>query len=244
MEAIDLLQQVGLNKYEAVAYYSLLAEGPLTGYELGKRSEVPLSRSYEILERLSSRGLALLQPGDPLRYRAQDYDQFLAGIRARSTQTIDTLGTLLSTVAAPQPAGSFWVARGQANVQAQARGLIASARARLDGAFPNRSANALADVLATAPPGRRILLPPDTEPVILLLADNQRILAGTLSSAYSCEALIGDHPATQVLLRAYFAAPASSSAQPAVHMNPTATADWVDWETRKQRHLWQLSKTA
>ena len=36
--ADDLLQRIGLNKYEAEAYLALLAEGPLTGYELGKRS--------------------------------------------------------------------------------------------------------------------------------------------------------------------------------------------------------------
>jgi hypothetical protein len=43
MTAIELLQQIGLNKYEAEAYYTLLSEGPLTGYELGKRSLSPVS---------------------------------------------------------------------------------------------------------------------------------------------------------------------------------------------------------
>ena len=33
MDPTDLLQRIGLNKYEAEAYLSLLAEGPLTGYE-------------------------------------------------------------------------------------------------------------------------------------------------------------------------------------------------------------------
>ena len=36
--AVELLQRVGLSKYEAEAYYVLLLQGPLTGYELGKRS--------------------------------------------------------------------------------------------------------------------------------------------------------------------------------------------------------------
>ena len=48
--AVDLLQRVGLNKYEAEAYLALLTDGPLTGYEFGKRSSVPLSKSYETLE--------------------------------------------------------------------------------------------------------------------------------------------------------------------------------------------------
>ena len=64
--AIELLQRVGLSKYEAEAYYVLLLQGPLTGYELGKRSGVPLSKSYEVLERLTRRGLAFVQPGRAL----------------------------------------------------------------------------------------------------------------------------------------------------------------------------------
>ena len=67
-----------MNKYEAEAYAALLRHGQLTGYELGKRSEVPLSRSYEVLERLVGKGLALVQPGDPPRYAAEAPDEFFA----------------------------------------------------------------------------------------------------------------------------------------------------------------------
>jgi sugar-specific transcriptional regulator TrmB len=67
MLLIELLQQIGLNKYEAEAYITLLAEGPPTGYELGKRSAVPLSQSYEILERLTQKGLVPIKPADPVR---------------------------------------------------------------------------------------------------------------------------------------------------------------------------------
>src|SRR5215469_8121657 len=99
MTAVEQLQQVGLNKYEAEAYYTLLAEGPLTGYELGKRSQVPLSRSYEVLERLTKKGLALVQPGDPPRYIAEDPDRFLGHVRLRMTRTIDSLASSLATLA-------------------------------------------------------------------------------------------------------------------------------------------------
>src|SRR6476469_4922374 len=80
--SVELLQRLGLNKYEAEAYVALLAEGPLTGYELGKRSNVPLSKSYETLERLARRGLALVQPGDPPRYLAERPARFAAQTRS------------------------------------------------------------------------------------------------------------------------------------------------------------------
>ena len=91
MSVVELLQQIGLNKYEAEAYYTLLAQGPLTGYELGKRSQVPLSRSYEILERLAQKGLVLVQPGDPPYYAAEEAERLLGQVRSTMTATLDTL---------------------------------------------------------------------------------------------------------------------------------------------------------
>ncbi|KPV54233.1 hypothetical protein SE17_05000 [Kouleothrix aurantiaca] len=105
----ELLQQVGLNKYEAEAYAALVLHGPLTGYELGKKSGVPLSRSYEILERLIAQGLALQQPDDPPRYRAEPPEQFVARTRAATLTTLDALGTALAELARPAPADGFSV---------------------------------------------------------------------------------------------------------------------------------------
>src|SRR5579859_4564785 len=113
MSTTELLQQIGLNKYEAEAYYTLLAEGPLTGYELGKRSQVPLSKSYEILERLAQKGLALVQPGDPPRYIAGEPQQFLGQVRSTMSATLDDLATALASLSRPDTSAEFWVLRGQ-----------------------------------------------------------------------------------------------------------------------------------
>src|SRR2546430_16269218 len=113
MTAIEQLQQIGLNKYEAEAYYTLLAEGPLTGYELGKRSQAPLSRSYEILERLTQKGLALGQPGDPPRYLAENPEQFLGQVRASMVERLDALTSALAPMGQPDGAGESWVLRGR-----------------------------------------------------------------------------------------------------------------------------------
>src|SRR6266508_4249632 len=113
---VDLLQQIGLNKYEAEAYAALLQHGPLTGYELGKRSGVPLSRSYEILERLTGKGLALMQPGDPPRYAAEAPEQFLERTRAATTATLDALAQALSSLSQSALPEGFWVVRGQEHI--------------------------------------------------------------------------------------------------------------------------------
>src|SRR5213594_2267350 len=131
MTVIELLQQIGLNKYEAEAYYTLLAEGPLTGYELGKRSDVPLSRSYEILERLAGKGLALVQPGDPPRYAAEPPEQFLDRTRTATTSTLDALAHALADAGPSAIPEGFWVARGQEHILAYANTCIARAQRTL-----------------------------------------------------------------------------------------------------------------
>src|SRR5258708_38655453 len=99
--SIDLLQEIGLNKYEAEAYFTLLTQGPLTGYELGKRSQVPLSRSYDVLERLSQKGLALIQPGEPARYLALEPSLLLGQVRSTMEQNLRELASSLATLQQP-----------------------------------------------------------------------------------------------------------------------------------------------
>src|SRR6266704_723553 len=169
MIPVDMLQQLGLNKYEAEAYYALLANGPLTGYELGKRSPVPLSRSYEILERLMEKGLALVQPGDPPRYVAQDYQQFLAQVRSTMELTLNTLSTSLAAIPVGAPANEFWVVRNRQNILTQAQSVIASVHSTLS-----------------------IVLPAVAEPILLdtLTQSQQRgcqIFRATVSSAVSLD---------------------------------------------------------
>src|SRR5258706_5190343 len=116
MATVDLLQQLGLNKYEAEAYYALLTHGALTGYEVGKYSQVPGSRSYEILERLLEKGWALVQPGDPPRYSAQDPQAVFDRFRATMETTLKTLAASLASLARTDRMTEFWVVRGQQNI--------------------------------------------------------------------------------------------------------------------------------
>ena len=128
MTVVELLQQIGLNKYEAEAYYTLLTQEPLTGYELGKRSQVPLSRSYEILERLAQKGLALVQPGDPPRYTAEKPGQFLGQVRATMLTTLDALDSSLAALPRSDTSSEFWVLRGRQHILARVQALIVEAQ--------------------------------------------------------------------------------------------------------------------
>ena len=250
MTAVEQLQQVGLNKYEAEAYYTLLAEGPLTGYELGKRSQVPLSRSYEILERLTQKGLALVQPGDPPRYSAEGPGRFLGQVRQAMTKTLDTLAVSLAALTGSRSEDEFWVLRGQQHVLARARAMVGGAQRTVNLYLSPAYAAELADDLVLArEKGCRILrastvVQDHTEAdVILLLVDEREILAGTLMPADRCQCVVSENRALVTALSSYFArlpyntAPVSSPAT----TPQSDRLDWVAWEDRKQRRLWSLN---
>jgi predicted transcriptional regulator len=248
MHARDLLQQLGLNKYEADGYFTLLSEGPLTGYELGKRSSVPLSRSYDVLERLHARGLALRQPGDPPRYAAQDYRRFLAEMRAASELTLDALAEELAAIAGPQPGHDFWVVRGRQAILSWLTDSIAGARESVDLVIPAAATSNLINALHAAPiAGHRIVTPPNEESqqVVLAVIDGRIGLAGILDPAEHCQAVVGGNPSLLTLLRTYFVSPGAVAVPASDEPSATpANADWVAWEARKQRRLWDKASHA
>ncbi len=259
MTAIEQLQQIGLNKYEAEAYYTLLAEGPLTGYELGKRSQVPLSKSYEVLERLTQKGLALVQPGDPPRYMAEAPERFLGKVRLTMTRTLDELTESLATILRSHNEGEFWVLRGQQHILARARAMVTGALRTISLSLPPLYNAELADVLASARERdchiSRTSISAEghhNADIILLLVDDREALAGTLTPAGHCQAVVSANPALVAALAGYFAqqpqienlanlAPLTSTVGVSTRQNDQQSQlDWVAWEDRKQRRLWSL----
>lgn len=250
MAEVELLQQVGLNKYEAEAYSTLLLQGPLTGYELGKRSAVPLSRSYEILERLINKGLALVQPGDPPRYAAADPELFLDRVRTQMTQTLTALAEALTSQPRTDASGEFWVIRGRRHILERATAMIAGAQHTLELSLPTQQDPDMLHLQAAVHDQDQRLRQTRLsfsgsaeEPILLLLVDGREALAGTLTPPEQCQAVVSANPALVALFKHAFSrvssdeqpAPAASSrtARPVEHLN------WLAWEESKQRRLWQ-----
>jgi sugar-specific transcriptional regulator TrmB len=235
--SITLLQEIGLNKYEAEAYYTLLTCGPLTGYELGKRSQVPASRSYDVLERLCQQGLALVQPGEPARYQALEPALFLNRVRTSMEETLTALASSLSH--AHQSGSEFWVVRGRQHILARAQALCATASRTLQVALPADARDDLAVSLAQAyRRGIHLLVvarPFSIVPGIALLVDESQGLLGTLTP--DGQAVLSQNSALQALLTDFFRQP-----HPATHLDeqwPASSheSDWLDWEKRKQQRL-------
>ncbi len=242
MATVELLQQIGLNKYEAEAYYALLAHGTLTGYEVGKYSQVPGSRSYEILERLLEKGLVLVQPGDPPRYSAQDPQFVFERFRSTMENTLNTLTTSLASLARADKMGEFWVMRGQQNILAQGRALIEKAQESLDIVLP-ADCDVAESLMQAKARGCRIFrtITDDRDGSILLVRDGREALAGTLTPPDSCQAVVSSNAALLDALSGYFRYRRLPAGRAVSEISAKASqprdVDWMDWEARKQRHL-------
>ena len=75
------IQKLGFSQYESKAYIALLQHSPVTGYELSKRSGVPRSMIYEVINKLNDKGALYMIPADPMKYSPVPAQKLLARIR-------------------------------------------------------------------------------------------------------------------------------------------------------------------
>lgn len=72
MQKKKLLQDIGLNAYEAAAYLSLLKLGVSEASSVYRDAEVPYGKIYTVLESLAGKGFVEVQTSRPKKFRAVD----------------------------------------------------------------------------------------------------------------------------------------------------------------------------
>jgi len=70
MSDIDLLQKIGLSKYQALIYACLLRKGPLDARILSGESHVPMGKIYATLSQLLINEIIIEHSGRPKKYEA------------------------------------------------------------------------------------------------------------------------------------------------------------------------------
>lgn len=92
------MKKFGYSEIDTKTYVTLLAGGPLTGYEISKRSGIPRSKIYNALESLVRRGLILVNSDEQKRYTAIPIDEFLDTLQHSISHDLQTLSHALSQV--------------------------------------------------------------------------------------------------------------------------------------------------
>jgi sugar-specific transcriptional regulator TrmB len=149
--AVGDLEALGFSPYEARVYLALLEGGRLTGYEAAKRSRVPRSMVYQVLERLVARGAAYrMEEGTGVYYGAVAPEELLnrweAEVRAKLSQARSSLARL-SSRRLPE---AIWRVQGHARALAETRALVENARRALTLSLWQNQLEALLDPLKEA----------------------------------------------------------------------------------------------
>ncbi|MFH1105975.1 MAG: helix-turn-helix domain-containing protein, partial [Candidatus Aenigmatarchaeota archaeon] len=99
-KVLDSLKDIGLNLYERKLFIALLARGTSTAGELAEISNVPRSRTYDVLETLANKGFLVMQNAKPMKYVAIEPKQALESAKTKMredmeivTQKMDELKT-------------------------------------------------------------------------------------------------------------------------------------------------------
>ncbi len=145
-ETIDSLRKLGLNQYEARAYFALNQLGEHTAGQLSETAEVPRPRIYDVIERLQGKGFVAIQQGRPVKYRSLPIGEAVVTLRkqretavTREIQAIEKIGERLSSklttssneANAPGKKENVWVLKGREAIYSKIGNMIDSAKSNV-----------------------------------------------------------------------------------------------------------------
>jgi len=87
-----------LNIYEAKVWSSLLSKGVATAGELSDMSNVPRSRSYDILESLEKKGFIIMKLGRPIKYLAVPPEEVIKRVKKGLQEKADTQMKMIDAI--------------------------------------------------------------------------------------------------------------------------------------------------
>src|SRR6056297_1857599 len=79
-----------LNLYEVKVWTALLSRGTSTAGELSTISDVPRSRSYDILESLEKKGFIVMKVGKPIKYIAVSPEEVVERVKKKVQENAQT----------------------------------------------------------------------------------------------------------------------------------------------------------
>ncbi len=88
-DVISHLRSLGLNEYEAKAYYALAASTTCTAGELANRAALPRPRVYDVLTSLQDQGFVVLRPGRPVKYSALPIREAIDTLKKQKRAELD-----------------------------------------------------------------------------------------------------------------------------------------------------------
>lgn len=103
------LMELGFSDYESKAYISLLQKNPITAYEIAKNAAIPTSKIYEVLIKLSEKGvISEFDDNNKRKYLPMSPDELINSYRSKIENTLERLKISLNNVTQENELGFIW----------------------------------------------------------------------------------------------------------------------------------------
>lgn len=97
-EFVKKLKVFGLNSYEAKLWTALLSRGVSTAGELSEISNVPRSRTYDVLESLEKKGFVVHKLGKPIKYLVLPPEEVIERMKKHTLRNAESQIKLLGEI--------------------------------------------------------------------------------------------------------------------------------------------------
>jgi sugar-specific transcriptional regulator TrmB len=135
------LLEIGLNKYEAKVYLTLVAEGTSTAKNVSDITGIPYGKVYEIINSLSNKGFCILLPSKPMKCQAVSPRDAIVASKRKVEEQYKRLETQVIKQLEPmfaeskqfkEPKSLFWVINGRANIVQKLEELFSTAKKQIN----------------------------------------------------------------------------------------------------------------
>jgi len=134
---ITPLLELGLNKYEAKVYLTLIGEGISTAKNISDITGIPYGKVYEIINSLATKGFCNILPSKPMKCQAISPKEAIKNTKKDAENKFEKLEKHVLNELEPmfteskrfvEPKGVFWIINGRANVVKKIDELIQKAQ--------------------------------------------------------------------------------------------------------------------
>lgn len=125
---IDELIKIGLTKYEAMLYITLLKSPEITAYEISKRSMIPQSKIYDVVKSVSNKGLVIINDSKPVKYSALPIDEFLDRYKRETDDTLSYLKKNITSIDKTERVDFMWHINGLDKILSKLKAMIKGAQ--------------------------------------------------------------------------------------------------------------------
>jgi len=140
---IKTLRDLGLTDYEVNSYLALLQHGELSAGEISKRTSIPYSKIYSVLESLERKGWVEIGSGRPKLYYPRAPSEALRAETMRRERRLRELEKLIVSELQPlyerreiKEKPEIWIIRGEENIAAKVREMLTKVEKELMIALP------------------------------------------------------------------------------------------------------------